>query len=105
MREPARAERRRGLQRRRSRLLVQRRGAAPEATQGAAETEAADDDGRAAAGLQGGAARAGREALTRLRFCPFVAARRLYLGRHPDIVPRAISRSTASLQGIPERRF
>ena len=64
MREPARSERRRRLQHRRSRLLVQRCGAASEAAEGAAEAEAADDDGGAAAGLQGGADSAGCEALT-----------------------------------------
>ena len=40
---------RRRLQRRRSRLLVQRCGAAPEAAHGAAKAETADDDGGAAA--------------------------------------------------------
>ena len=45
MRDPARSDRGRRLQRRRSRLLVQGCGAAPEAAQGAAEAEAADDDG------------------------------------------------------------
>ena len=62
MREPARAGRRRRLQRRRSRLLVQGFGAASEAAEGAAEAEAADDAGAIAGRLQGGAVRAGREA-------------------------------------------
>ena len=57
------ADRGRRLQRRRSRLLVQGFGAAPEAAEDAAEAEAADDAGAIAGGLQAGAGRAGREAI------------------------------------------
>src|SRR4051812_29700128 len=64
MRDPARSDRRRRLQHGRSRLLVQRCGAASEAAESAADAEAADDDGGAATGLQGGIERARRKALT-----------------------------------------
>src|SRR4051812_44404805 len=63
MREPAGAVERRGLQRRRSRLLVQGFGASPEAAESAAEAAAADDAGAIASRLQTGVGGAGRKAI------------------------------------------
>src|SRR5438128_3270026 len=67
MRQPARSERGRRLQHRRSRLLVQRCGAASETAESAAKAKAADDHGLAPCCLQGGAGGAGCEAIASYR--------------------------------------
>src|SRR6202011_926836 len=64
MREPAGAIGKRGLQRQRSRLLVQGFSYPPEAAESAAEAETADDTGAIAGRLPPGFGRSGRQAIT-----------------------------------------